>query len=88
MAAVTLSMTAPSDGDLDFPQSDFNFGSTMSPEDMFQGTPSVADSDEILDNKPGKKRRSWGQQLPAPTTNLPPRYATHLCHNLTITNHD
>lgn len=21
-----------------------------------------------------KKRKSWGQQLPAPTTNLPPRY--------------
>ncbi|CAF9922812.1 MAG: hypothetical protein GOMPHAMPRED_002679 [Gomphillus americanus] len=73
MATATLTMTEPSNGNLDFPQSDFNFGSTMSPEDMFQGTPSLADSDEILENKPSKKRRSWGQQLPAPTTNLPPR---------------
>lgn len=23
-----------------------------------------------------KKRKSWGQQLPAPTTNLPPRYVS------------
>ena len=27
-----------------------------------------------------KKRKSWGQQLPAPTTNLPPRYV--LCAQL------
>lgn len=24
-----------------------------------------------------KKRKSWGQQLPAPTTNLPPRYVLY-----------
>lgn len=26
------------------------------------------------DKKPVKKRKSWGQQLPEPKTNLPPRY--------------
>jgi ribosomal protein L34E len=26
------------------------------------------------EQKPVKKRKSWGQQLPTPTTNLPPRY--------------
>ena len=25
------------------------------------------------EKKPVKKRKSWGQQLPTPTTNLPPR---------------
>lgn len=29
---------------------------------------------------PPKKRKSWGQQLPTPTTNLPPRYVAHLFH--------
>jgi transcriptional activator HAC1 len=28
------------------------------------------------DKKPTKKRKSWGQELPTPTTNLPPRYET------------
>ena len=27
------------------------------------------------DQKPTKKRKSWGQELPTPKTNLPPRYA-------------
>jgi transcriptional activator HAC1 len=27
------------------------------------------------EKKPVKKRKSWGQQLPEPKTNLPPRYA-------------
>jgi transcriptional activator HAC1 len=27
------------------------------------------------ESKPVKKRKSWGQQLPEPKTNLPPRYA-------------
>jgi transcriptional activator HAC1 len=26
------------------------------------------------EKKPIKKRKSWGQQLPEPKTNLPPRY--------------
>lgn len=27
------------------------------------------------EKKPIKKRKSWGQELPTPKTNLPPRYA-------------
>lgn len=27
----------------------------------------------IVHSKPAKKRKSWGQELPEPTTNLPPR---------------
>lgn len=34
-------------------------------------------SSELQDSKkPVKKRKSWGQELPTPKTNLPPRYAT------------
>ena len=37
------------------------------------------------DKKPTKKRKSWGQELPTPKTNLPPRYdnlyylSVHVC---------
>lgn len=34
---------------------------------------SVDEGDES--KKPTKKRKSWGQELPTPKTNLPPRYA-------------
>jgi len=30
------------------------------------------------EKKAVKKRKSWGQQLPEPKTNLPPRYATRI----------
>lgn len=30
--------------------------------------------DEDDEKKPTKKRKSWGQELPVPKTNLPPRY--------------
>ena len=30
--------------------------------------------DEGSDKKAAKKRKSWGQELPTPKTNLPPRY--------------
>ena len=33
------------------------------------------DFDGEEDKKPTKKRKSWGQELPTPKTNLPPRYA-------------
>ena len=39
-----------------------------SPED-----PSPASTDSKSDSKPAKKRKSWGQVLPEPKTNLPPR---------------
>lgn len=32
------------------------------------------DDDGSDDKKPTKKRKSWGQELPVPKTNLPPRY--------------
>lgn len=31
--------------------------------------------EEGEDRRPSKKRKSWGQELPVPKTNLPPRYA-------------
>ena len=36
-------------------------------------TPSHASTDSKSDSKPAKKRKSWGQVLPEPKTNLPPR---------------
>ncbi|GAB0137300.1 hypothetical protein EsDP_00005572 [Epichloe bromicola] len=59
--------------------------STMNPADVFtpqstpakseepeNGTPSPEEKEET-GKKPGKKRKSWGQVLPEPKTNLPPR---------------
>ena len=42
-----------------------------------QPTPSVDGTPEP-EKKQAKKRKSWGQVLPEPKTNLPPRYATAL----------
>ena len=36
--------------------------------------------DEDDEKKPTKKRKSWGQELPVPKTNLPPRYVHLLIH--------
>lgn len=36
------------------------------------------------DKKAVKKRKSWGQQLPEPKTNLPPRYDDHHINEETI----
>jgi transcriptional activator HAC1 len=41
------------------------FGDSM--DGSMSGTPAP-------EKKPVKKRKSWGQQLPEPKTNLPPRY--------------
>ncbi|QPG93539.1 hypothetical protein C2857_000584 [Epichloe festucae Fl1] len=59
--------------------------STMNPADVFtpqstpaeseepeNGTPSPEEKEET-GKKPGRKRKSWGQVLPEPKTNLPPR---------------
>lgn len=40
------------------------------PASEANGTPSPEAASE---KKPVKKRKSWGQELPTPTTNLPPR---------------
>lgn len=47
---------------------------TVSPADTsleFEDAEMESKSDE---KKPAKKRKSWGQELPVPKTNLPPRY--------------
>ena len=60
---------------------------TVSPTTLqFSQTPSIKvepPKTEVKDEKdkkpeekkPVKKRKSWGQELPIPKTNLPPRYA-------------
>lgn len=53
---------------------------TISPADTSLDSPDgkledVDDVEEVKDEKkPSKKRKSWGQELPVPKTNLPPRY--------------
>jgi transcriptional activator HAC1 len=44
-------------------------------ESMFGGSMPGTPAPE---KKPVKKRKSWGQQLPEPKTNLPPRYVLGL----------
>ena len=34
----------------------------------------IEDDLEQDEKKPAKKRKSWGQELPTPKTNLPPRF--------------
>ena len=43
----------------------------------------IKDEDDLEgeEKKPTKKRKSWGQELPTPKTNLPPRYAYTLHHD-------
>ena len=43
-------------------------------KDEFEREDSQALSTQGSDKKPTKKRKSWGQELPTPKTNLPPRY--------------
>ncbi|KAK6496150.1 hypothetical protein TWF481_002175 [Arthrobotrys musiformis] len=44
----------------------------MSPASDLPASP-LEDKKESDEKKPTKKRKSWGQELPTPTTNLPPR---------------
>ncbi|KAK6542456.1 hypothetical protein TWF694_006410 [Orbilia ellipsospora] len=44
-----------------------------SPAPSSAGTPKSSDDKKDDEKKPVKKRKSWGQELPTPTTNLPPR---------------
>lgn len=62
---------------------------TVNPSDMLTPPPftednpvSTPDTDSpSTEKKPVKKRKSWGQVLPEPKTNLPPRYdAIGQCH--------
>lgn len=53
---------------------------TVSPADTSFDSPEPEGVDD--DKRPSKKRKSWGQELPVPKTNLPPRYvlARHRPH--------
>lgn len=54
---------------------------SVSPAALSTASPSVVDLTEPKatqppqegEKKPAKKRKSWGQELPTPKTNLPPR---------------
>ncbi|RAK72550.1 transcription factor HAC1 [Aspergillus fijiensis CBS 313.89] len=46
---------------------------TVSPADTSLNDPTVKAEAKSEDKKPAKKRKSWGQELPVPKTNLPPR---------------
>ena len=50
-----------------------------SPESYYNVKEESEEGDES--KKPTKKRKSWGQELPTPKTNLPPRYATTTAHS-------
>ena len=67
----------------------FNFGDTISPEATSLNQSPAPSKPEKNEEKQPKKRRSWGQQLPTPTTNLPPRYdSLRACSKiLTLTIH-
>jgi hypothetical protein len=49
---------------------------TVSPADTSLQSEDVEDVEveTKTEKKPVKKRKSWGQELPVPKTNLPPRY--------------
>jgi transcriptional activator HAC1 len=47
---------------------------TISPEDTtLQSDEIKSEESQSEDRKSVKKRKSWGQELPTPKTNLPPR---------------
>ena len=51
-----------------------------SPVELRDSSPSASPKPEPeKEKKPTKKRKSWGQELPTPTTNLPPRLVGALC---------
>ncbi|KAJ5772012.1 hypothetical protein N7520_002541 [Penicillium odoratum] len=56
---------------LDLPASPSSEMLTVSPADTSLDSPEPEDLEE--EKKPAKKRKSWGQELPVPKTNLPPR---------------
>jgi transcriptional activator HAC1 len=50
---------------------------TVSPADTSLDSPEpeddIKEEDDENEKRPTKKRKSWGQELPTPKTNLPPR---------------
>lgn len=49
---------------------------TVSPTDTSLDSPEPVEKKED-EKKPTKKRKSWGQELPVPKTNLPPRFVAY-----------
>ncbi|KAF2019633.1 hypothetical protein BU24DRAFT_386643 [Aaosphaeria arxii CBS 175.79] len=49
------------------------YTSSPFPPTSHPATPDLSSTSSQADGKPGKKRKSWGQVLPEPKTNLPPR---------------
>ncbi|KAH6657426.1 hypothetical protein BKA67DRAFT_555238 [Truncatella angustata] len=64
-----FSTPAPSMNPLETVMTPESVGDASSPCDEEDGSPAPADGEK----KPTKKRKSWGQVLPEPKTNLPPR---------------
>ena len=54
---------------------DLTTTASQSPEPSSRSESPCPTQDGDDDRKPTKKRKSWGQELPIPKTNLPPRYA-------------
>ena len=59
---------SPSDASL---QNSLMTPEPTSPESSYNVKEESTEGDESM--KPTKKRKSWGQELPTPKTNLPPR---------------
>ena len=41
-------------------------------------SPEPSQEGDNEEKKPTKKRKSWGQELPTPKTNLPPRFVLYV----------
>lgn len=69
---------SPADTSLSSPAPEIDLDVDVDVELEASAEPEVEIKDEESrpdEKKPVKKRKSWGQELPTPKTNLPPRYA-------------
>lgn len=78
-----------SSDDMDFASKGASFHASLAslaeedddiPDSLLEASDDGVDADPAAssDRKPTKKRKSWGQVLPEPKTNLPPRYVSSL----------
>lgn len=67
-------MTPRSSFTTDGEQPDLLCLNNMTPKTEAPQTPAANDTEGKPEQKQVKKRKSWGQVLPEPKTNLPPRY--------------
>lgn len=70
-------ITSPFDKDMDSPEffkmEDFDTDSTHNMDVTSASQSNATPPPVVVQSKPAKKRKSWGQQLPEPKTTLPPR---------------